>query len=119
MLLLSEHEVINIIKKNIDQSRYLEQKIKDSKNLELLAPVSLNIVCFRYNNNEFDEKKLELINREILLQLQEKGIATISPTILHGKYTLRVCNVNHRTQYEDIDLFLSEIEKIILTCGLD
>jgi len=103
----------NIIEKNIYQSRYLEEKIKRYDNLELLAPVSLNIVCFRYNNGTSSEEELEYINREILLQLQEKGIATISPTILKGKYTLRVCNVNHRTQYADLDLFLEEIQKLI------
>jgi aromatic-L-amino-acid decarboxylase len=92
----------------------LEEKIKTYNNLELLAPVSLNIVYFRYNNRTSSEEELEYINREILLQLQEKGIATISPTILNGKYTLRVCNVNHRTQYTDLDLFLEEVQKLIV-----
>lgn len=112
---LKEHGIIKhaqIIEQNILQTRYLEAKIKAHPNLELLAPVSLNIVCFRYNDHKSGEKQLDIINREILLQLQEKGIATISPTILQGKYTLRVCNVNHRTTYEDLDLFLSQFDNI-------
>lgn len=112
---LKEHGIVKhaqIIEQNIHQIRYLETKIKAIPHFEILAPVSLNILCFRYNDGKSNEKKLESINREILLQLQEKGIATISPTILKGKYTLRVCNVNHRTTCRDFDLFIEAISDV-------
>jgi glutamate/tyrosine decarboxylase-like PLP-dependent enzyme len=60
----------------------------------------------------WDEDQLRRFNREILLRLQEEGIASPSSTILNGKYTLRVANVNQRTRMEDMDLLIKEMLRI-------
>ena len=58
------------------------------------------------------EEALQALNKEILLRLQEEGIASPSSTILNGKYTLRIANVNQRTQREDMDLLVREVLRI-------
>ena len=63
-------------------------------------------------NINISEEQLKDLNREILLRLQEEGIASPSSTILNGKYTLRVANVNQRTQMEDMDLLVREVLRI-------
>jgi aromatic-L-amino-acid/L-tryptophan decarboxylase len=100
------------IAQNINQARYLTQLIQKNDFLELLAPQSLSIVCFRFWDSSLSEEKLDILNTEILLQLQEKGIATPSSTVLNGKFAIRVCIVNHRTKYYDLDIMLNEILKI-------
>jgi glutamate/tyrosine decarboxylase-like PLP-dependent enzyme len=82
-------------------ARYLEQHIVANPALELLAPVSLNIVCFRYRCDRSD-----LINARIVTALHESGIAVPSTTTLHGRLAIRAAIVNHRTQEEDIDALL-------------
>jgi glutamate/tyrosine decarboxylase-like PLP-dependent enzyme len=80
--------------------------------LELLAPAPLNVVCFRFCSNVKDEGRLLEINREIVLQLQEQGIAAPSTTVIDGKFAIRVANVNHRTRREDFEVLVFEVGRI-------
>ena len=77
--------------------------------LELLAPVTLNIVCFRYRAPNTDETALDAINQEILLRLQERGLAVPSGTRLGGRYAIRVANVNHRSRMIDFSTLVDDV----------
>ncbi len=71
--------------------------------LELLAPVPLNVVCFRYATAGVADEVLDRVNAEVLLRLQERGIAVPSSTVLRGRFAIRAANVNHRSRREDFD----------------
>jgi aromatic-L-amino-acid/L-tryptophan decarboxylase len=101
-----------LIQQNIDQVRYLAGLVETSPELELLAPVSLNVACFRYVAPGFAESALDELNREILVELQERGIAAPSGTTVNGTYALRVANVNHRTRREDFDALVEAVLRI-------
>ena len=66
-------------------------------NAELLAPVQLNIVCFRYRCDNADA-----INARIIADLQEGGVVAPSLTRIHGKVAIRAAIVNHRTEMRDV-----------------
>jgi glutamate/tyrosine decarboxylase-like PLP-dependent enzyme len=66
-------------------------------------------VCFRYRANGLDEEALERINHEILIQIQESGLAVPSSTRLRGRFALRVSITNHRTRREDLELLVNEV----------
>jgi len=89
----------------------LTDLVEQSEELELTAPTATNIVCFRFNpgKNDLD---LDELNKEILMRLQESGIAAPSYTKLHGNYCIRVANVNHRTITNDFDVLVNEVIKI-------
>ncbi len=72
--------------------------------LELLAPVQLNIVCFRYRAADADE-----VNGNIVIDLQESGIAAPSTTVLDGQLAIRAAIVNHRTDICDIDALIAAV----------
>ena len=80
--------------------------------LELVAPTSINIVCFRFRLPEADRAILKRINSEIMVRLQEKGIAAISDTTVHGEYCLRAAINNHRTRRSDLELLVQEIIRL-------
>lgn len=101
-----------LIDQNIDQARYLTHRIEAEARLELMAPTTINIVCFRYDPGRMDEASLKSLNIEIMLRLQESGLAALSDTTLRGKHCLRAAICNHRTRYEDIDLAIAEIVSI-------
>ena len=88
-------------------ARYLEIKIATSRELELLAPVSLNIVCFRYRGDDADR-----LNAKIVADLQESGIAAPSTTIIGDRLTIRAAIVNHRTEPRDIDAMLKAVLRL-------
>ncbi|MCX7103458.1 MAG: aminotransferase class V-fold PLP-dependent enzyme [Methylobacter sp.] len=79
-------------------AQYLKLRIEAEPKLELLAPVALNIVCFRYRSIDANR-----INAELVIALQESGIAAPSTTTINGQLAIRAAIVNHRTTSRDID----------------
>lgn len=101
-----------MIAQNNAQAIFLGKLVQEQDALELTAPVSMSITCFRMTQSGWTEEKLRELNREILLRIQEEGIASPSSTILNGKYTLRVANVNQRTRFDDMELLVREVLRI-------
>ncbi|MEI8237610.1 MAG: pyridoxal-dependent decarboxylase, partial [Methylococcaceae bacterium] len=90
-------------------AQYLKQQVMQTPELELLAPVALNIVCFRYRCAGAD---LNWLNTEIVIALQESGDAAPSSTTLNGCVAIRAAIVNHRTTQQDIDTLLASTLKL-------
>ncbi len=86
--------------------------IEKEENLELLAPTSMNIVCFRYKNDGMDRERLNKLNEEIIFQLHERGIAVPSHPTLRGEYAIRVAITNLRNRTEDFDVFINAVKEI-------
>jgi aromatic-L-amino-acid/L-tryptophan decarboxylase len=99
------------IAENVRQARHLAARIEAADDLELLAPVPLNIVCFRYAPS--GARDLDALNEELLLRIQERGIAVPSGTRLRGgKYAMRVAITNHRSRIDDFDLLVDAVREI-------
>lgn len=90
-----------VISKTCELAQYMKRQIEAHPDLELLAPVQLNIVCFRYRCADPNP-----INAAIVVDLQESGIAAPSTTVLDGRLAIRAAIVNHRTEACDIDAAL-------------
>jgi glutamate/tyrosine decarboxylase-like PLP-dependent enzyme len=98
-----------LIEQNVAQAQYLVERIGSQHELELLAPAPLNVVCFRFHPPQSSEPRLNSINKELLLRLQESGVAVPSSTILDGKFAIRVAITNHRSRRDDFDAFLTAV----------
>lgn len=111
---LKEHGVDKfgrLIDQNIAQAAHLAGLIEAEPLLQLVAPPTINIVCFRYQPGLAGEA-LKALNTEIMLRLQEQGIAALSDTTVHGEHCLRVAINNHRTRREDLDLLVRETVRL-------
>lgn len=97
------------IARNCAQARYLAERIAATPELELLAPVSLNIACFRYRGRGLPPGGLDRLNAEIVAGLHEQGIAAPSTTQIDGKKAIRACLCNHRTEQADLDALLDAV----------
>ncbi len=91
-----------VVAHTCELAQYLKQRIEATPELELLAPVALNIVCFRYRCEDANR-----VNTELVIQLQESGIVAPSSTTLNGNVAIRAAIVNHRTTENDIDILLA------------
>ena len=91
-----------VITRSCALAKYLEARVLAEPRLELLAPVNLNIVCFRYRAGD-------AVNREIVADVQESGIAAPSSTTLDGKFAIRAAIVNHRTDKTDVDALVTAV----------
>jgi glutamate/tyrosine decarboxylase-like PLP-dependent enzyme len=96
-------------------ARYLAQQVAADPGLELLAPVALNIVCFRYRcagaHDTDDVDAQDHLNREIVADVHESGIAAPSTTTIDGKLAIRAAIVNHRSTALDIDRLLAAVRR--------
>ncbi|MDX8438828.1 pyridoxal phosphate-dependent decarboxylase family protein [Mesorhizobium australafricanum] len=101
-----------LIDQNIAQARYLTRLIDAEPALELMAPTTINIVSFRHRLAGASEERLKAFNTEIMLRLQEEGIAALSDTTVSGQHCLRVAIANHRTRRDDLDLLVSEMLRL-------
>jgi aromatic-L-amino-acid decarboxylase len=98
-----------LVEQNVRQARVLAARVERDPELELLAPVPLNVVCFRFVAEGRSAAELDVINEEILLRLQERGLAVPSGTRVHGRYAIRVANVNHRSRADDFDALAAAV----------
>jgi aromatic-L-amino-acid decarboxylase len=93
-----------VIARTCALAAYLEARILAEPRLELMAPVQLNIVCFRYRATDANK-----VNGDIVIDIQESGIAAPSTTLLGGQLAIRAAIVNHRTDTCDIDALLAAV----------
>ena len=91
----------------------IEEYVEDSPVLEMLAPATLGIACFRVNpaNTDLGEDVLEDINRTVLARVFWEDRAFVSSTLLHGTFALRMCVINHSTTWNDVHETLEVISK--------
>jgi glutamate/tyrosine decarboxylase-like PLP-dependent enzyme len=112
---LKEHGIDKfgrLIDQNIAQAHYLSRLVEAEPLLELAAPTSINIVCYRFRPEGMASDRLKALNTEIMLRLQEEGIAALSDTTINGEHCLRVAITNHRTRRDDLDLLVRETLRI-------
>jgi glutamate/tyrosine decarboxylase-like PLP-dependent enzyme len=101
-----------LIQQNVDQAQYLAELVDAAPELECLAPVSLNIVCFRYVVDGLDDEALNDINTKLFNRLMFGGKVFVSSTVIGGKFALRACFINHRTRMNDLDVLVHEVVNI-------
>ena len=75
---------------HINIAKDIAEKIETHPDFEILAPVNLNVICFRYFHPEKSEMELNAINESILKKINASGEIYITHTKLKGKYTLRL-----------------------------
>jgi glutamate/tyrosine decarboxylase-like PLP-dependent enzyme len=95
-----------IAQQTCDLAETLAARIDREPALERLAPVALNIVCFRFIGVNGD---LDQLNAEIVADLQEAGTAAPSTTMVNGVLAIRAAIVNHRTNYADIAILVDAV----------
>ncbi len=99
----------DLIDQHIAMGTYLADLIRADARLELMAPVAINIVCYRFVGRGGTEADLKALNTEIMLRIQESGVAVPTDTTLRGRHSLRAAINSHRTRYADLDMLVAEV----------
>ena len=112
MQVFGSERLAKMMEKSCELAEYMACCIEASDELELLAPVNLNIVCFRYRCEQADCENAERVNADrvnadIVVAVQESGIAAPSSTTIRGKFAIRAALFNHRTSRVDVDNLLA------------
>ncbi|WP_141982962.1 pyridoxal phosphate-dependent decarboxylase family protein [Saccharothrix saharensis] len=101
-----------MVERHQDLALRLGRRIEESPDLELLAPITVFIVCFRYRPPGVPESELDDLNRELGEALIDDGRVYAGTTVYRGKVALRPAIVNWRTTEEDVDLLASVVREL-------
>jgi aromatic-L-amino-acid decarboxylase len=96
------------IRNDLQNAQRLAGLIADQPELELLAPVPLSAVCFRYVAKPDAGRDFNALNQAILQRIVRRGKVFLSNASIQGKFALRACFVNHRTTPDDVAQIVSE-----------
>jgi glutamate/tyrosine decarboxylase-like PLP-dependent enzyme len=96
------------IREDLRRARLLADLVEAEPSLELLAPVELSAVCFRWNDGG-DRATLDARNAEILRRVLRAGRVAISNATIRDAFALRACIVNHLTTDDDISAVVREV----------
>jgi len=96
-----------VVARTCELAQYLADRVSEIPELELLAEVELNVVCFRYRSGIADEL-LDGVNRQIVVDLQECGSVAPSTNVVGGCVAIRAAIVNHRTTRAEVDTLVEQ-----------
>jgi glutamate/tyrosine decarboxylase-like PLP-dependent enzyme len=102
-----------MVERHLALARHLAQRVDATPELERLADVPLNIVCFRARPNGVPEEQLDDLNRELGTELLRDGRVFAGTTVYDGKVAFRPAIVNWRTEERDVDLLVDVLLELI------
>jgi glutamate/tyrosine decarboxylase-like PLP-dependent enzyme len=102
-----------VVERHLDLAQRVADRVDEAPDLERLAEVPLNIVCFRYRPPDLDdEARLDDLNRRVGEAILEGGRVYVGTTVFDGKVAFRPAIVNWRTREEDVDLLVEVIRDL-------
>ncbi len=96
---------------DVELTKYLHRRVEERPEFEPMAPTTLSICCFRYVPTDLPdgpgrEEYLDELNERLMTAIQMDGRVYPSNAVLNGRFVLRSCIVNFRTEAEEMDLLL-------------
>ena len=99
------------IENDLNCAKHLASLIENNQELELLAPVPLSAVCFRYvpRLSALSDTQIDELNLRMLTSILRRGRVYFSNATIGGRFALRACVVNHRTTPADVEEVVDEV----------
>ena len=101
-----------LVERHCDLAAHLAAAVDAAPDLERLAEVPLNVVCFRYRPDGLPEPELNDINRRLGEALLDDGRVFAGGTVYGGRAALRPAISNWRTTAADLDLFVEVVREL-------
>jgi glutamate/tyrosine decarboxylase-like PLP-dependent enzyme len=111
MRCLGTEAIGGLVAHDVGLARALARRVEEAEDLELLAPVPLSTVCFRYAPRGASEGALDQANRAVLTALQREAAVYPTHAEVKGRFAIRACVLNPRTEERDLDLLLAEVRR--------
>jgi glutamate/tyrosine decarboxylase-like PLP-dependent enzyme len=101
-----------LVERHCDLAAHLAAAVDAAPDLERLAEVPLNVVCFRYHPPGRSEPELDDLNRRLAESLLDDGRVFAGATVYGGRVALRPAISNWRTTADDLDLFVKVVREL-------
>jgi aromatic-L-amino-acid decarboxylase len=90
------------VREHIRIAGELEKMIRKEDDFEILAPVTICVVCFRYKPAGYSEEQINTLNEKLNHLLNDSGKLYLSHTVLNGRYTLRMATAQTNVTFEHV-----------------
>ena len=101
-----------LVERHCDLAAHLAAAVDAAPDLERLAQVPLNVVCFRYRPPDLSEPEVDDVNRRLGEALLDDGRVFAGATVYGGRAALRPAISNWRTTADDLDLFVEVVREL-------
>ena len=98
--------------RHIGLARRVGDQVQADPDLELLAPVRLNVVCFRYRPAGVPEEALDELNRRLAEAIAADGRLFFGTTDYGGRVAFRPAISNWRTTEADVDQIVAVVKEL-------
>ena len=118
---LGRRGVRDLVVRHNALARRLAAAVEADPDLELMAPVTLSIVCFRYRPASWrgSDEDLDRLNQRINDAVNEAGRFFFTPTSLDGRFSLRACIIHYATGEAEVDGLLAAVRAAGARARLD
>jgi glutamate/tyrosine decarboxylase-like PLP-dependent enzyme len=101
-----------MVERHVRLAQRVAQQVDAAPDLERLADVPLNVVCFRFHPRDVPDSALDDLNRKVGAAILEDGRVYFGTTDYAGKVAFRPAIVNWRTGEEDVDLIVTVVREL-------
>ena len=101
-----------MVEHHLELAQRVARAVDQAPDLERLAEVPLNIVCFRYRPEGVPESELDALNTRLGEDVLADGRVYVGTTRYEGRVAFRPAIVNWRTREEDVDLLLEVLREL-------
>ena len=100
------------MERHLELAQRLARRVDEAPELERLAEVPLNIVCFRFHPPDLPEDELDALNSRLGEAVLADGRVYVGTTVYRGLVAFRPAIVNWRTAENDVDLLVDVIRQL-------
>ena len=102
----------DLVERCLELAQRIAGRVDHAPDLQRLADVPLNIVCFRFRPDGRDEAELDDLNRRLGEAVLEDGRVYVGTTVYRGHVAFRPAVVNWRTTEADVDLLVDVVREL-------
>jgi aromatic-L-amino-acid decarboxylase len=99
------------IRSHVKIARRLAEMVAKEHDFQILAPVTINVVCFRYKPKGIKEEDLNKFNETLIHKLNDSGKVYLSHTVINGIYTIRMVTGQTNVTMEHVEKAWDLIKK--------
>jgi len=100
------------VRRHNSYARQVERRVRADPRLELLAPATLSICCFRYRAPDMSDDGLDRLNAKLAQRLRDETPFVPSTTRVGGRLAIRPCFINPRTTLVEVDGLIDAATRI-------
>jgi aromatic-L-amino-acid decarboxylase len=97
----------------LDLTLWATEQLRATPGVEIVAEPQLSIVAFRYVCDGLSDGELNVLNEQILAAINRRKRVMVTPTVIAGRYVIRICVVSFRTHADRMSIAIEDIRAAI------